>query len=401
MFSLVLNGALALWLTWPSGQASTERERISLASPQPRPPAAQLEGPARTDAGWSGTDAGVPFHWSQVESDDYRQYLANLRAIGCPEPIVRDIIVADLHQQYAGRLQALWPAPAKREFWQKPDYSSRHPSSMILDKVLDEQERKALQELLGIRGSKEELCDALFLHADRYSVELAFLPPAKRARAERAFSEAALRDSDMDEPGYEYPSGLLETRLLAKRLAVLTPILSSEELNEYRLRLAPEAQQVRADLRHFACSPEEFAGLVKIKGELAMELPWPEQYDERQRRESEAARKLLGEQRGEEYAKNRDGTWICASEAALRYGLAPDVPERVWALKQAVEASAQRLGADPSLSSAERRARLTALQSEAKAGFTRILGERGARFARRYDPWLQCFSFMQPRLNGY
>src|SRR6267143_1034937 len=30
--------------------------------------------------------------WRAVESPDYRQYLANLRAIGCPEETIRDII---------------------------------------------------------------------------------------------------------------------------------------------------------------------------------------------------------------------------------------------------------------------------------------------------------------------
>lgn len=37
-----------------------------------------------------------PFHWSQLEStNDYRVYVANLRAIGCPEPTVQDIVRGD------------------------------------------------------------------------------------------------------------------------------------------------------------------------------------------------------------------------------------------------------------------------------------------------------------------
>src|SRR2546426_10293400 len=37
------------------------------------------------------TNIAPSFLWSQIESADYRQYVANLRAIGCPEQIVRDI----------------------------------------------------------------------------------------------------------------------------------------------------------------------------------------------------------------------------------------------------------------------------------------------------------------------
>lgn len=37
-----------------------------------------------------------PFHWSQLESSNsYRAYVANLRAIGCPEPTIRAIVTAD------------------------------------------------------------------------------------------------------------------------------------------------------------------------------------------------------------------------------------------------------------------------------------------------------------------
>jgi hypothetical protein len=37
-----------------------------------------------------------PFRWSQLEStNDYRVYVANLRAIGCPEPTVEEIVSGD------------------------------------------------------------------------------------------------------------------------------------------------------------------------------------------------------------------------------------------------------------------------------------------------------------------
>src|SRR4051812_6817760 len=35
------------------------------------------------------------FSWKEVESPDYPTYIANLRDIGCPEPTIRDIIIAD------------------------------------------------------------------------------------------------------------------------------------------------------------------------------------------------------------------------------------------------------------------------------------------------------------------
>src|SRR6266436_7828684 len=36
------------------------------------------------------------FRWTQLESEDYRTYIARLRSIGCPEQTIRDLIIADI-----------------------------------------------------------------------------------------------------------------------------------------------------------------------------------------------------------------------------------------------------------------------------------------------------------------
>ena len=36
------------------------------------------------------------FNWEQVESDQYKTYLDSLRAVGCPEDKVRNIIMTDI-----------------------------------------------------------------------------------------------------------------------------------------------------------------------------------------------------------------------------------------------------------------------------------------------------------------
>src|SRR6266404_5314233 len=38
------------------------------------------------------TNAPKAFDWLALESADYRQYIANLRAAGCPEQTIRDLI---------------------------------------------------------------------------------------------------------------------------------------------------------------------------------------------------------------------------------------------------------------------------------------------------------------------
>src|SRR5271168_3154133 len=43
-----------------------------------------------------------PFHWRQLESpNNYRTYIANLRAAGCPEPTIQDIVRGDTGRAFA------------------------------------------------------------------------------------------------------------------------------------------------------------------------------------------------------------------------------------------------------------------------------------------------------------
>lgn len=45
--------------------------------------------------------------WKQLESSDYRKYIANLKAVGCPRQTIRDIIAADVDSLYAPRRQQM------------------------------------------------------------------------------------------------------------------------------------------------------------------------------------------------------------------------------------------------------------------------------------------------------
>jgi hypothetical protein len=49
-----------------------------------------------------------PFQWSQLEPmDDYRGFVANLRAAGCPEPTVEDIVRGDTGRAFSMKRQQL------------------------------------------------------------------------------------------------------------------------------------------------------------------------------------------------------------------------------------------------------------------------------------------------------
>ena len=62
--------------------------------------------------------ARAPFRWSQLESsDDYRGFLNNLRASGCPENIVRAIALQDVQAAFAFQRRALHLAETETGPW--------------------------------------------------------------------------------------------------------------------------------------------------------------------------------------------------------------------------------------------------------------------------------------------
>jgi hypothetical protein len=84
--------ALAVWAGWEAWHSHRALRRASKDKPGHT---------ASSNAPIAAIPAGqTPFHWSQVESTDYRTYILNLRRIGCPEQTVRDIISSDVHNLY-------------------------------------------------------------------------------------------------------------------------------------------------------------------------------------------------------------------------------------------------------------------------------------------------------------
>lgn len=114
LFSLLVNAIVAVllaggWLKFSGSSGQKPPRQASLAENLRRLSATR---PASTR---EARNMEVSFHWHQIESPDYRQYIANLRGIGCPEETIRDIVVSDVGKLYAPRLAALYSN--RHAFW--------------------------------------------------------------------------------------------------------------------------------------------------------------------------------------------------------------------------------------------------------------------------------------------
>src|SRR4026207_1818322 len=98
-FSLILNLALAMVAGRHWQRPSRVLPETVATSPntkvwaEPLPAASLIEPAPITNR----------FHWRMIESTNYEEFVRNLRAVGCPEKTVRDIMVAEVRKTYAMR----------------------------------------------------------------------------------------------------------------------------------------------------------------------------------------------------------------------------------------------------------------------------------------------------------
>jgi hypothetical protein len=393
--SLALNLVLAFWLAlrWqisvsvpssglqPGPQPAPEvRPKISL-SPDP--------SPLQTNK----------FTWRMIESDDYRQYLANLRAAGCPEYLVRDILVADLDDLYAARAKP--PGSVTIPPWQGAD-SRRAADWARLMKQLDLQaEKRALvKQLLGypwdnhaneIWHQEFKLAMLLgFLTDDQASQTLAL---AGQCRADTEDVRAAAHDILIEED---------RVRLKAfydNLSASISQLLPPAELDELQLRIQAvgffpanvHLEGVRiegTELRELARLTRTLQDVVKTE---VMGVA-PLSASERAAREKLFAaqlKSLLGPSRLADYERAQDYNFRESFEFAQRDHLPEAAAVVIYNARQAAETRAAELKADASLTPPQQIEALDALRIATADKLSATLGNGFQDYLDGPGHWLQ------------
>jgi len=209
------------------------------------------------------------FSWSQIESTDYSRYIANLRDIGCPEPTIRDIIIADVNSLFARRMGSEVTTPEQQWWRSEPDTRVLRAAVEKL-RGLESERRRLLTQLLGASWEAGDLnnlprpsrrgvkLDGPVL--SQLSAELKDLLQAADTRAgDRSAAYLAARQAAGLAPD---PAELGRLRKQARE--DLAHILTPPQLEDYMLRNSTEADNLRTELgelKFFNATPEEFRAM--------------------------------------------------------------------------------------------------------------------------------------------
>lgn len=292
----------------------------------PRSPVATTASaptPTPTPAPPTPAPRATSFHWRHVETADYREYMANLRSIGCPEQTIRDIVIADVNKLYAVRRAELITGGKVPPYWQTVE-SLPAPAGEDMQRQLIEMDREksaVVRDLLGVDLATElrKSRDGVTYPENRQG----FLSPEKQDQVSTVRAEMNEHWARLQTPaGREGKSPdeiSAELRQFnEERLAKLAQILTQDELREHELQTSWTGITLRNRLAAFQPSATEFAAIYDLQ--KAFDDEYIHYFGNRtdqpslQRRElarqqlETQIRSLLGEQRYADYIAAQAGS---------------------------------------------------------------------------------------------
>jgi hypothetical protein len=344
----------------------------------------------------SQSGSGTAPQWERIRSTDYAAYARNLRALGCPEASIIDLIVGEVTAQFSERLRTQARAAPYR-FWESASLAAAAERSRLrqLQVNLERERREVLQQALGPGALQAMAKYRLWNDADPEAELLAFLPRGKLEQLQ-AINQKYATDPAADVALMSEAAMQRAAAERARQRAEIAGLLSAQELEELDLRKSETAERLRQELRGFSANEAEFRQLFRVR--RAYEATLAANTDvrdpnvlevriEAERRFAEEARAALGEQRYGEYQRARDQDYQNALQLTQYHGLPDDVATRVYELKRDVDARAGAITANTALSEARRGELLAQIQSDTERTLQSLFGKEVLAEYRRNNRW--------------
>jgi RNA polymerase sigma factor (sigma-70 family) len=331
-------------------------------------------------------------NWQALESQDYRQYIANLRAVGCPEQTIRDIIITDLDRTYGKRIASIWgPAPAS--YWKAHDYLDGVKQHLEGRKI-EEEKRAAIRELLGIDPDEESGRRTGSRVA--YAEGLEFLSAEQRSRLREIDRQAqakieSLKLIQAGEFSPEYRARQNEAYVWKDEQ--IKQLLSPEQLKEYEMRTSRHASMLGHGLRYFNPTEEEFRTIYELEKQFGIDQSYgggkaPDPAKARQF--EEILKQTLGERRYADYELTKDSSYVILHEIARFHELPQEAARAVYDMNKVAEQQAKALRQDGSMDGPGRERALQALRKQTEAEAAKLLGEQAFQQYRfHFGEWLK------------
>ena len=330
------------------------------------------------------------FHWSEIDSTNYEEYVSGLRAIGCPEKTVRDIVLPEIEEYY--ERQRLMLSFSKGEFWLagRQRLAADRKRKARFEQIKQE-EQLLIQRLLGIEWipNEEGLSkgDLLGQALSRF----VFGPMPEDAfqsmvgvigRYAEQTRELELRLSGISTDEDEAERRGLETKLREEMLRVL----GRAQYDEFRARgmaiemfdhtFAYADDLTPTEARRIALARSDAYDFSDLFGRQPLSQ---EERAERERAFTNAVAGVLGPGRFAGYQRSQDSNFREILDFTENNDLPKATAVQVYEMRRLAMEEVGRLRSDDSLDEAARQQQIDRIQSEIQQAAAAALGEKAYR----------------------
>lgn len=412
LVSLSLNVGLAatlLWTVWtwpPPVAAPTLPARTRRV---PEPPAAVPGEPAPAVAAPAAAEV---VRWTDLVSTNFFAYRDRLRAVGCPERTVRDVLEAEINEEFRQRRQPLVDEVQVR-FWDLVAQGGKDAFDRLEDQLeaLQRERRELIAAVLGAErpDPAAEEASRRESFAERYEWAPAELQPRLVDLDERLWQEERALQTEIagrEDKEWTQLDHARRKQLRAEHEAARRELLG-DLAGEFDLRNSPQSAWARglggfepteAEWRAVTTATATFQATLKQLDSApptgADEAAARQQWDVA-RAQAKAAydaqmQATLGPERLAEYQRAEDDAYKQTRRVTQRLGLSDEAAVQAWEIQRAAQAAARQLRANAGLDEAAREAALREIQAEVLRSLRGTLGDRGLAPYQEYaGDWLK------------
>jgi hypothetical protein len=304
-----------------------------------------------------------PFTWRDVLLPAYSNYLASLRAAGCPESHVQHIAVSDI-TEYFDQQRLREAIQADFQWWKPGTFGAAGFYGRTEETAhWEELRRDLLGRCLGPDAAASLKLPALYSGAgfNLTGPVLGAMPLERYGLAADICQKSAerLRDYQMSRFSQGQPlDPVEEARLREQTRADLSRFLSAQELEEFLLRNSHNAETLRQSLRGFNPTPDEFRKIFRaldpVQHRLQLDYGSEAALSVRQREDYQrlcdrTMQDVLPAERFKAYLLTRDPSYQRAQLDASRWGLQEPGVTRLYEFYRSQDARREQINQDASL----------------------------------------------------
>jgi hypothetical protein len=339
-----------------------------------------------------------PLAWSQLESEDYQEYIARLRAIGCPEQTIRELIIADLDKVMAPEIQSLHGRRPELKYWHSEEEEmandvDRH-ELVKKEREIEKRKRDIIRELVSADLARERMKQTG--QEDYHERRLAFLPEERRTQVRELLerfdeAEQAIREKELDDGEPLSLADREQLRVLREqRESEVGRLLTPQEQEQLDLWMSPTANSIRYALYGMQATEQEF--VTTYRARKPFDDRWARRdvdlLDESTQRQmelehaqaEETIRQGLGDARYAELKRGEDEDYHRLNALATRFKLPKEKAVEAYGYKKVAQDVRAQVQTDPNLTSVQKTDALKAIGDESAKALRGLLGNKAYRY---------------------